>query len=552
MSKRPRIFSWAQFNLARLLQLAEALHGRPCHCDQDQRPMSGAMNWAIKIQFDDDERMEWIFRSPLPRVCPDDIAGALLASEVATIQCIAERTTVPVPTIFAFCAHSDNDIGVPYILQSKATGTSLIDYSIREATGAGPGLTDDQRATIMGQLGAFARQMAQVRFPKIGSLVRDSAQSDYSVGPCLAPAFVWGERHLLDDLDRGPFDSPRGYFDTLAEALSRHAQELGMDYHALLAPLPRDDDYMDREARRFAGRRWNHFVSVRDKIDHSRNRFAYCMAANILRETVVPYLCCADGGSTDASGYPLIHPDLNVGNIFVDDVMNVTCIIDWSSATTAPLLELLAAPRLWGYMEVVPRLFDTYRDAVHAALPTQHRKTNVEKNAHEGRKDDEEEVFWARASTALVFQRLTRFCSSHDYKDFVTCIQRAKAAADKAAAATINTDVVLNLLEEEARRDANKTLLAELQDDDPPPGTADVQDRVGFFDGDRRAETNNLAVARKLTVMWQMNPRFVADARLWTWLLKALGDIKASSDDIQDAKSEDGNAGGRGRTQTTN
>lgn len=148
---------------------------------------SGSMNWAITLAFDDGT--EWIFRSPLPRAYPGDTAAVIIASEVATIQCIAERTTVPVPAILAFSPHSDNDIGVPYILQSKATGTCLLDYSIREATGLS-GLTDDQRAKIMQQLGGFTQQLSRVRFPQIGSLVQyrlpggdANATSGYAIGP---------------------------------------------------------------------------------------------------------------------------------------------------------------------------------------------------------------------------------------------------------------------------------------------------------------------------------------------------------------------------------
>jgi hypothetical protein len=55
------------------------------------------------------------------------------------------------------------------------------------------------------------------------------------------------------------------------------------------------------------------------------------------------------GGDSDSDtcrGYPLGHPDLHLGNIFVDDDLNITCIVDWGSASTVPLPELLSAPGL--------------------------------------------------------------------------------------------------------------------------------------------------------------------------------------------------------------
>ncbi|PON24287.1 hypothetical protein TGAM01_v206975 [Trichoderma gamsii] len=48
------------------------------------------------------------------------------------------------------------------------------------------------------------------------------------------------------------------------------------------------------------------------------------------------------------SSFTLSHPDLHVGNIYVDDDLNITCIIDWSSTSTGPIAELLATPGLGG------------------------------------------------------------------------------------------------------------------------------------------------------------------------------------------------------------
>ena len=41
-------------------------------------------------------------------------------------------------------------------------------------------------------------------------------------------------------------------------------------------------------------------------------------------------------------GFTLRHPDLSTSNIFVDDDLNITCVIDWGLASTAPITELLA------------------------------------------------------------------------------------------------------------------------------------------------------------------------------------------------------------------
>lgn len=205
-----------------------------------------------------------------------------------------------------------------------------------------------------------------MEFPRIGSLLlrenvqdgqasnnssdsshaNDSRNCEYAIGPCLSPALTWGMRRLLDNLDGGPFASENDYFNALAVALSRHAQELPVSHHALLAPIPDPEEYTSHEKYLKAAGRWNDFVAIRNKLDHSRNRFSYCMAVDVLQEKVVPRLCNEttkeDGHN---AGFPLMHPDLHVGNIFVDDSMNVTCIIDWSCTTTVPVAELFATPR---------------------------------------------------------------------------------------------------------------------------------------------------------------------------------------------------------------
>lgn len=45
-------------------------------------------------------------------------------------------------------------------------------------------------------------------------------------------------------------------------------------------------------------------------------------------------------------GFPLFHPDLSTNNLFVDDDLNVTCIIDWACASSVPKSMLLVCPGL--------------------------------------------------------------------------------------------------------------------------------------------------------------------------------------------------------------
>jgi hypothetical protein len=41
------------------------------------------------------------------------------------------------------------------------------------------------------------------------------------------------------------------------------------------------------------------------------------------------------------SGFPLSHPDFRMDNIFVDDDLNITYIIDWAFSSTVPISTLM-------------------------------------------------------------------------------------------------------------------------------------------------------------------------------------------------------------------
>lgn len=112
------------------------------------------------------------------------------------------------------------------------------------------------------------------------------------------------------------------------------------------------------------------------------------------------------------------------------------------------------------------------------------------------------------------FSRLVRLGSRNDYEHFRRLFDLIyKPGAEKKD--------ILYLFHERAKSDENKKLLAELQEDDM--ATAEVQEQErNVITADRRANSDALAIARKLTLMSEMNPAFLADHVLWRWLEEAL------------------------------
>ncbi|KAL3496392.1 hypothetical protein BJX62DRAFT_119369 [Aspergillus germanicus] len=91
-------------------------------------------------------------------------------------------------------------------------------------------------------------------------------------------------------------------------------------------------------------KRRHDYATMGSKIRSRKNRLDYT-AARILLMDIVPWLSGIDTG-TGCDGFPLYHPDLSTQNIFVDDDLNITCIIDWAFASSVPPAMLLVCPGL--------------------------------------------------------------------------------------------------------------------------------------------------------------------------------------------------------------
>lgn len=245
---------------------------------------------------------------------------------------------------------------------------------------------------------------------------------------------------------------------------------------------------------KIAARRWNDFVTIGQKIDHSKNILMYCMVGQFLHE-MIPYL-----SSGIQTGFALSHPDLHLGNLYISDNFNITCIIDWRSATSGPITELLAPPSLGSSNAPLSGFLTTAFQAGFSQYATTHNLSvpNLK--------------FWEVSERMWYFSRLTRLLSKNDYEHFrrlYELIYKNSSSRD-----------ILWLLHERADRDENKQLLAELQEDDIT--AEEVQEKeLAWFTPGRIVNSDAIAVARKLTLMSEMNPAFLADHRLWRWIEEA-------------------------------
>lgn len=212
---------------------------------------------------------------------------------------------------------------------SKASGRLLSEYDWIEFSHRVPGyptrrpllpLTDQIREKIMKQLGAIMSRLLAIRFTEIGSLFQDY-EGNCSIGECLSPSLLWQSRDTLQGIDRGPFHNESQYFGSLTSAFVAHSRELSLVPHSFFASVPDPLEYHHWTHYRKAIERCRTFCSIDDKIEGNRNRLSYCIAGQLLHE-MIPHLVSSE------KKFFLSHPDLHLGNIFLDDDFNITCIID--------------------------------------------------------------------------------------------------------------------------------------------------------------------------------------------------------------------------------
>ncbi|KAF5720570.1 RNase H domain-containing protein [Fusarium globosum] len=494
-TKRPKVFAFTKFDLDALISLATRLRGRSCTVDTSIRPLAGSTHCAIFIAFEDG--VEWVFRSPrsgLSAIIAEESASKLLISEAVTLKYLRALGSIPVPEVFSFSGDGGNDIGVPYILMSKASGRPLSDYDWIELSqiegypNRRPLLpmTDRDREKLMTQLGTIMSHLSDNHFDKIGSLFQDN-NGNYFVSECLNPSLLWQHRDELEGIDRGPFDQESQYLRSLISAFTAHAEEFSLSPHSFFAPIPDPFEYPNWASYRKAVDRWQAFCSIGDKIEGNKNRLDFCNAAQFLTE-MVPHLVSAE------EPFVLCHPDLHRGNIFVDEDFSITCIIDWSSASAGPAAELLSIPGLNGSFSppkpsLVAAFRSGFRDGGQTLGPQQ----------------------WERADKLWYFLRLVRMLSTQDYALF-------KSLFDIVYKKT--SDDIPQLFHERSMQKSGQALLAKLCQ-----GDSEAEEDEPTQKDDNNGQKNislEVVVARKLIQMSEMNTNFVADKRLWLWIENVL------------------------------
>ena len=225
-------------------------------------------------------------------------------SEVATMQLLQKRTSIPVSTIFGYDAKQENPFGYRYMFMSVLPGRPLKNI-------LAVSIPEQQQAKVAEQLADILYQLnTRMTFDKIGWIwcgesgrAKPSIIAFNTIGACQDEM----EAYLV-----GPFATSLEYFYAVRQhenAAVRACINQGI--------VGRGEEQLWYTACRALEQMLTHIVLV-EKV---------------------------------FGPFPLKHLDLHHNNILVDDDFNITGIIDWTAAQTVPCeslpvgVEFVPAPR---------------------------------------------------------------------------------------------------------------------------------------------------------------------------------------------------------------
>lgn len=275
-------------------------HGTPCsapplrHNRGTEHSAMGGMNYHIEISFDDG--IKWMarvrrFNATSP---PPAVRDYIFQSEVATLNFL-EKTRVPAPKVFDFALENDpsNLVGVGYILMEKLPGEPL--------AGSWDSATQEQKRKFMDQLSDIYIELKRYPLDQLGSLDRPD-----------------------DTAHIGAF-ARESQTDSTIEAGIRAIGPVSSweEYHASWLRL-----YLD--------------LILREEMYFRQAVDVYLIYRYLL--DLIPSVLPSSSTQNASEKYFLTHADDKFDNILVDDEFNITGIIDWEWAHTAPPARAFNSP----------------------------------------------------------------------------------------------------------------------------------------------------------------------------------------------------------------
>ncbi|KAI0550520.1 phosphotransferase family protein [Xylaria curta] len=233
--------------------------------------------------------------------------------EVATMRCVAAKTTIPVPKIYHFGTAAENPTGLgPFIIMDYVDHEMTMSEALKD-----PALEPDERHELDPNISAeklefLYRQMANIvlqlstlTFPRIGSLVEDDDGQFSASGRPL----IQNMNHLIEFTDMPPTLLPSQTYLTSDEWYSAL-----VDMHLAQLVFQHNDAVIDED-------------DARDK---------YVARQLFRRLASKGQLLTKDDDGNKPAMFPLYSSDLRPSNVLIDKDLKVVGVIDWEFAYAAP------------------------------------------------------------------------------------------------------------------------------------------------------------------------------------------------------------------------
>ncbi|KAK3680705.1 phosphotransferase enzyme family protein, partial [Podospora appendiculata] len=292
----------------------------PCAIEGDE--LYGSFNLCQKVVFSNNEA--WIIRFPIPGKTSDAHLDEKVASEVAALKLLHERTDIPVPKVKAWGVASDNALGLgPFIMEEFIQGVSLKDI-LRgdEAEGSmllRNDLDDRDIEIIYRQLARFMLQIFDLNFSQVGDLPLESTTTP-----------------------------PRRPLTLTAHEITRLG---GVDVLGPRSPgFPTTKEYFNHVVNQHWRQLLNQLNSVENE-DDARQKYIFFKILRCLTDRHV-------WPEYDHGPFKLICDDLGLANMIVDSRENLTItgVVDLEWAYAGPAQLLGTAP--WWLLQERPELWD--------------------------------------------------------------------------------------------------------------------------------------------------------------------------------------------------
>lgn len=267
--------------------------------------------------------------------------------EVTTLRFLRRMTNIPVPEVISFDDTSKNDIGFEYILMELLPGVSA--YKKWRT------LTTFQKVAFVQRMAEIHTQLARYTFSGIGTLTvsdEDNSQNEQP-GEMVSGFFFWGN-HFDYQVARGPFRTSHDWLVSYIDIIIK------------------DQAIAKEEAE--------------DEEDKEDAEFTLALARRLL--DLLPKIFPSLQNPAERS--VILHEDLSLSNILVDNQGNITGIIDWECASAMPLWMATNLPK---FLEGPTRDEEPDRNIYADENPE-------DRNMGSGRDDDEldnegkNELYW--------------------------------------------------------------------------------------------------------------------------------------------------------------